>query len=335
MVTSPAGVRYLSGFSGSAGVLYVLPEIAVLVTDGRYSQQAAEELHRTRVFITPDSPFEESARRGLLSKCRRVGFEESDVSVERFRLIRRSFPGLRFVPAQTLLWTLAAVKDKEEISAITRAARISDAVFREIITFVQPGMTEHLIAAEISYRQRMHGAERDAFEPIVASGPRSALPHARPSNRRIRAGEPLLLDFGCVVDGYAADMSRTICLGRPPRWLVRIHSLVREAQERALLSIFPDVPAASVDAVARMFIAKSGHADHFGHSLGHGLGLRLHEGPRIAPRSPDILREGNVATVEPGVYLPGRGGVRIEDDVVVRSGGCEILTTSTKELLIQ
>lgn len=334
LVSSPPDVRYLCGFSGTHALLVVHRNGAALLTDARYTAQAREEARGVRRVILPGNLAQGAAELGLLRGCRTVGYDDDEVSVRSYRTMRKAFPRLRLRAAAGLVAELAEVKDHQEVAAIAEAARISGLVFRELLPLIRPGTAERDIAAEIAFRHRRHGADHDSFEPIVAAGARAALPHARASSARIRRGDVVVLDFGCTVRGYNSDMTRTVGVGRLSAELRRAYAAVREAQTLALDSIRPGAPARKIDAAARALIRERGFGRFFPHALGHGLGLRVHERPRLAPLSAETLRAGQVVTVEPGVYLPGVGGVRIEDDVVVRPTGCEVLTTATKELLI-
>jgi Xaa-Pro aminopeptidase len=254
--------------------------------------------------------------------------------VERFRSLKALFPRAQLVPTASIVERLTSIKDKYELDAIRRAVKVSDRVFGAIIQMLRPGLTELDVAAEIAYLHRRYGAEGDAFDPIVASGRRAALPHARASAKRIRRGELVLLDFGCRVAGYHSDLSRTVAVGKPSARLSSMYKVVLDAQTQAIGAVRSGVAAADVDAIARLRIRKQGYGRYFCHSLGHGLGLQVHESPRLSSLSGDVLQRGNVVTIEPGVYVPGSGGVRIEDDVVVQEDHATILNKSPRELLV-
>ncbi len=225
------------------------------------------------------------------------------------------------------------MKDEGEVALIRYATRITDKVFRKILSLVRPGVRECDIAAEISYWHRKYGAECDAFDPIVASGERGALPHARASEKIIRRGEMVILDFGCCYRGYHSDLTRTVSVGKPSAEMKKVYRIVYDAQMKAIDAVHSGVSARSVDAVARKHIRQNGYGRYFIHSLGHGLGIHVHEPLRLSVLSKSILQTGNVMTIEPGIYIPGCGGVRIEDDIVVKENGCEVLTKSPKELI--
>lgn len=334
LVTFAPHLRYLSGFSGSNGIGIVTANASYLITDGRYAQQVKDEVHGWKVFITRSSVFDKVARHSLFPAGLRVGFDGNSVMHSQFVSLRAMFPKVKFLPKADVIEKISSVKDAEEIAKIRRAVSITDITFQEIIPLLKPGINELDIAAEISYRQRKHGAEADAFETIVASGGRSALPHGRASSKKLQRGELVTLDFGSVYQGYHSDMTRTVALGRPRPEAKRIYQVVLDAQRRAIEAVRTGMKTKDLDAVARTHIRKHGYDKFYRHSLGHGIGLQIHEPPRISVLSTAVLETGNVITIEPGIYVPGLGGVRIEDDVVVTNGSCEVLNRSPKELLI-
>ncbi len=327
-------VRYLTGFSGSNALCVVTGHGALLVTDGRYKDQVRQETQDIKIRITRDSLLEELPKSSILDRARRIAFEHAVLPVAHFARLERLYSRKKFLPTSGIIESLASVKDEQEIEHLRRAAAITDAVFREMLGVLKPGMTEAEASAELTYRQRKKGAEGDAFEPIVASGDHAALPHAHASERPLKRGELVVLDFGCRVAGYHSDLTRTVALGNPSEDLRRIYQIVHDAQQRALDRLTLPLTARKLDAAARTFIRLSGYGKYFSHSLGHGLGLQIHEEPRISAKSSAVLRAGNVVTIEPGIYVPGLGGVRIEDDVVLRSDGPELLTHSPRELII-
>ena len=334
LVTVLPHLRYLTGFSGSSGVAVVGRSTQAILTDGRYASQIRNEARGWRAFITQTDLIEEMRKRRLLTPGMRVGFDGNALLYTQFQRLKKTFPKVKFLPRVDAVERIAAVKDDREIAAIRRAVAVTDAVFTELLPLIKPGVTELDLAAEISFRQRRHGAEGDAFETIVASGERSALPHGRATSKPLRKGDLVTLDFGCVCDGYHSDMTRTVALGRPAPEARKIYGIVREAQARASEAVAAGVRASELDAVARTIIRKAGYDKSYRHSLGHGIGLQIHEAPRISVLSKAVLETGNVVTIEPGIYIPGFGGVRIEDDVVVKNGRGEVLTRSTKELVV-
>jgi Xaa-Pro aminopeptidase len=334
LVTFPPHLRYLSGFSGSNGAGIITSQKAALITDGRYEQQVKGETGGWKVHITPDGLVEEIDRHHHLKAGMRVGFDGNTVPYGQFRDWKKRFPRVKFLPKADVVEQIAVVKDQQEISSIRSAVAISDRVFTEILPLLKPGVAELDIAAEISYRHKKHGAEGDAFESIVASGIRSALPHGKASIKKLRRGDAVTLDFGCTVSGYHSDITRTVVIGRCSREIRKIYGIVLEAQLRAIDYAQAGIKSRDLDAVARFVISQSGFGHYFRHSLGHGIGLQIHEQPRVSVLSTSILKAGNVLTIEPGIYIPGIGGVRIEDDVVITATGCEVLNRAPKDLLI-
>lgn len=334
LITNLPHLRYASNFSGSYGAGLVTRSAAVLVTDGRYTTQAHRQAKGWSIRIAPESLFDELARTNLLRHGSRVGFDGNALPYSSYLSLKKKFPQVQFISKVGIIEKITAVKDPAELRKIRRAVAITDAVFKEILDCVRPGVPELDVAAEISYRQRKLGAEADAFESIVASGPRGALPHGRASSRKIRDREFVTLDFGCVYEGYYSDLTRTVSVGKPSRQWKTIYQIVLDAQRKAIDAAATGISARDLDAVARSHIRKMGYEEYFNHSLGHGLGMQIHEPPRISMRSSARLQPGNVITIEPGIYIPHSGGVRIEDDVLITNGSCEVLTKSSKELLI-
>lgn len=338
LITFLPHLRYLSGFSGTSGIGLITHDAAYLITDGRYTTQARQQIQRGeqkwKIFIVQDSLFDAFDQKRLLRKGWRIGFDGNTLPYSTYQSLGRKFPAVRFVSKGWTIEKIAAVKDASEIKKIKHAVAITDCVFKEVLEILRPGIMELDIAAEISYRQRKHGAEADAFEAIVASGERGALPHGRASSKKIRRGELVTLDFGCVYEGYHSDLTRTVAVGKPMRESKKIYQIVLDAQSRAIEKAASGMLAKDLDAVARSYIKKMGYERYFNHSLGHGIGLQIHEPPRISSMSKARLQTGNVITIEPGIYIPKFGGVRIEDDVLITNGQCEVLNRSPKKLLI-
>lgn len=335
LVTFLPHVRYLSGFSGSNGLVLLTPGKQFFLSDGRYTQQVAQEVKGFKTIITHGgSLFEELRKKRVLQGVPRVGFDVQSLRVAEFQNLKKLFPRTRFVATSDVVEAPASIKEEPEIDLIRQAARITDQVFAKLLPVIKEGVTELDIAAEITYLHRTLGAEADAFEPIVASGERGALPHARATSKPIRKGELVTLDFGCRFQGYHSDLTRTIALGTPDPKLRSLFDIVLSAQTMALEKARDGMNARALDRIARTRIGKAGFGKYFTHSLGHGLGLQVHEAPRLSSRSTDTLRNGNVVTIEPGIYVPGIGGVRIEDDIVIRGNQPEFLTTSPRELII-
>ncbi|MGH2575633.1 MAG: M24 family metallopeptidase, partial [Ignavibacteria bacterium] len=248
--------------------------------------------------------------------------------------IRTASPEVKFNPLIEKVENLTVQKTVDEIAKIKKAIEITDKTFEKILKFIKPGMSELDISAEITYTQKKLGALKDAFEPIVASGWRGALPHGIASDKKIAKGEMVTLDFGCVYDGFCSDMTRTIAVGEPPEELKKIYNVVLEAQLKSIESAKSNLSSKALDLVARDYITKKGYGDNFGHGLGHGLGIEVHELPGISQRADYTLKENSIVTIEPGIYVESLGGVRIEDDVLLNENGCEVMNKSDKELII-
>ncbi len=335
LVSAGPNVRYLSGFTGSNAALVVMAGgEAVLFTDPRYQFQAAQETGcKVRVARGPLLPrLMALARRKSL---RRLGFEKGRLTYEEYELLSEGlWLGASLKPVAGLVETQRMVKSAREIALIRRSASTLCATFERVIRHARPGIGEKDLAAEFDYQMRRQGADQPAFETIVASGERTALPHARPTASRLAANQLVLVDMGASQDGYASDMTRMAFLGSPGRRLEQLYAAVLEAQLTALDAVRPGISAGAVDRAARNVLRARKLDRAFLHSTGHGLGLEVHEPPRLGKREKTRLAAGMVITIEPGAYLEGFGGVRIEDTVVVRPGGCDILTSTPKELLL-
>lgn len=339
LVTSLQNIRYLTGFTGSAAVLVVAGEDAVLTTDGRYRTQAAEQLEAAGLAgaigvviggaqAQRDAIAAATARRGVT----RLGLEADNVTWAAQRRWSDTVAPAEPVATTGLVERLRQVKDAGELWRISRAAAIADAALGEVLGMLGDGRTEDEVALALDTAMRRLGAEDRAFETIVASGPNAAKPHARPTSRPIAAGDPVVIDFGATYDGYRSDMTRTFCVGREPSGtLARVFDVVAEAQAAGVAAVAAGVVTGDIDKVCRERIALAGWADAFEHGTGHGVGLDIHEAPSVATGSTAILATGVVVTVEPGIYLAGVGGVRIEDTVVVTDHGCRVLTGFTKD----
>jgi Xaa-Pro aminopeptidase len=331
LVTNLINVRYLTGFSGSAGIVLFGPRQGILWVDPRYTLQAREQAEGVDVVEEKEGILKAAARWLRNSGVREATFESSILTVAQFDVLRReSGDGVVSKPAGDLIEELRLVKDRGEIEAIRCAGKVTAEVYAETLPYVRPGVLEQDLAAEIEYRMRKKGAERAAFETIVASGLRSAYPHARPSSKALRECELVIFDLGAILHGYAADMTRTVFLGEPTRRVRSLYSAVLKAQEDAVRCVHDSIPTADIDSAARRILAKHRLARYFTHSTGHGVGLEIHERPRLGKGDTSSLRVGSVVTVEPGVYLEGFGGIRIEDTVLVGPKGPEILTPASK-----
>jgi Xaa-Pro aminopeptidase len=334
VVTRLGNVRYLCGFTGSAGVLLVLPDEAVLVTDGRYGGQATEQLALAgvdaRVLVAGADTL------GVLTATShgltRIGLEAADVSwAAQRRYAADGFPGAELVPTEGLVEGLRAVKDDGEVARIEAAAAIADEALARCRPRLADRPTERDFQIELDHTMRLLGANDVSFETIVGSGPNGAKPHARPTRRMVREGDLVVLDFGALLEGYHSDISRTVCVGDPTPTQARMLEVVLASQAAGVAAVAPDVAAADVDATCRAVIAEAGWGEAFLHGTGHGVGLDIHEEPRVSSVSAATLRAGHVVTVEPGVYLPEHGGVRIEDTLVVTPTGHRRLTHAPKD----
>ena len=334
LVTSLTNIRYLTGFTGSAGLLLVLPDDAVLVSDGRYRDQAEDEIASAGVTVrieitTSDHQQILSAATAGMSA---MGLEADDVSWAMQRRISEEWlPDLDLVPTSGLVEGVRLVKDEGEIARIEAAASIADTALAQVWPLLATEPTERAFALELDTAMRRLGAKDVSFETICASGPNSARPHARPSDRRMVEGDLVVLDFGALLDGYHSDMTRTVILGEPDDTQQRLLDVVIEAQQRGVERVGPGVECRAVDAACREFILDAGWGEAFLHGTGHGVGLDIHEDPRVAGSSSTTLEVGEVVTVEPGVYLTGIGGVRIEDTLLVTADGNRPLTHAPKQ----
>jgi len=332
LVTSGDNRRYLSGFTGSSGAVVITRERAWLLTDFRYLEQARDQAPGFEIVRYERGLLE--AVGDLLARegCQTLGFEKEHVS---FLFYQQMETKLKVSLVGTEGWVekIRRSKNAREIDLIERAVEIADRVFLEVRDLIHEGVAESELALEIDYRLRKMGAEGSSFETIVASGPRSSRPHATRSARRLRKGDLVVIDFGAVYQGYCSDITRTVCIGPASSRQREVYGLVLAAQEKALETARPGMSAHDLDRVSREVIKEAGYGKAFGHGLGHGVGLAVHEAPRVAPSSDTVLEPGMVFSVEPGIYLPSWGGVRIEDLVVMEEDGVRVLTRSTKELL--
>ncbi|PHV72351.1 Xaa-Pro dipeptidase [Sporanaerobium hydrogeniformans] len=338
LIDSRTNRRYMSGFSGSSAMLYITSKRQILITDFRYLEQAAKEC--------PDYEIISQGNLGLLKTALKyaseegikvLGFESEHVSYATYLTFaeQKSFT---FIPTQKVIEDFRKIKDNEEIKKIAKAESIGDLAFSHIIEFLKEGyhqgITENDVALEIERVMRKNGATGTSFDSIVATGVKSSLPHAQPSNCTFKKGDFVVMDFGCIYEGYCSDMTRTVVIGEANQKQVAIYNTVLEAQHKALEVIQPGMKGKEVDQIARDIIAKAGYDTYFGHGLGHSLGLDIHENPRFSPLEEATIEVGMCMTVEPGIYIPDFGGVRIEDVVVVTETGILNLTHSPKELIV-
>ena len=332
LVAFSPNLRYLTGFTGSNGCLLIEPGGSILFTDPRYRIQAAQE-PAAKLKICKGALVVDVLAAIARLRLKRVGYEPARMTCDLFEALKARLPmRASLVPTPGWIEELRMVKTPEEIARIRRSVETNSRAFEQAVARVRPGMTEQRLAAELEYRMRRLGAEKPSFETIVAAGARSALPHAQPTAARLREGDLVVVDMGAFQDGYASDMTRMLFLGRPGARVKRTYRAVLEAQLAAIDRVRPGVGAAQVDRAARRVLKGYGLDGAFVHSTGHGLGLEIHEPPRIGMREKAVLREGMAITIEPGVYLEGFGGIRIEDTIIVTASGCEMLTPTGKEL---
>jgi Xaa-Pro aminopeptidase len=339
VVTHLPNVYYLCGFTGSNAALIVLPGAAHLFTDGRYTIQAREECPEARIHIVRSALSEacgifiaQSARRarGRL----RIGFDPAHLSVAEWTRLRKAAEArIHWKHAAGLIEALREVKEPAELAVMREAAKLGSEVMAEVIALVRPGVTELDLAAEIDFRMRRKGAEGASFESIVASGPRSALPHARPTAKRLQKSELVVLDLGAILRHYCSDLTRTVYVGKAPAKVRKWYRAVELAQQAALEALKAGVTSGSVDRAARRMLDRNGLGRYFIHSTGHGLGIEVHETPRLGREQKQEIRVGMVVTLEPGIYLQGVGGIRIEDDVAILARGAEVITSAPRGLL--
>jgi len=335
LITDLVNVRYLTGYTGSNGMALIGPDTRAFVTDFRYVEQAAEEVDPGFDRLKASVDLLEAIKDALPTGEVRLGFEAAHVSVREHERLRGLVPDrVELVGVTGLVEELRAVKDSAELAAIRAAAALADDAYGQLIAGGLLGRTERELALELEFDLRRRGAEQPSFSPIVAAGPHGALPHASPRAVEVRRGDLVVIDWGAQLDGYCSDCTRTVAAGHAGDHAREIYQLVLDAQLAGLDAVEPGAGGREVDGVARDRIEAAGHGEHFGHGLGHGVGLDVHEAPRLSQRSDSVLEAGNVVTVEPGVYLPGELGVRIEDLVLVTDDGREILTGISKELAV-
>lgn len=332
-LSAPSSLRYLFGFTGTNGIGLITSDLSYFATDWRYRDQAQEEVRGTEILVAQRDLIGAIKDRNPLAENANAGIEEHHLTYSVLAQIRKHFPKLELKLTEHLLGKIAAEKSPEEIALLKRAAQLTVRVWQNVLPHLRPGATEADVTAELNYIARKCGSQIEPFEPIVAGGPRSALPHARSSSRALQHGDMVVIDFGCVVEGYAADFTRTIAVGEPDKKLRDAYRVVKEAGELAYEAARAPMKAIDLDAVARKHFEAHGLATYFNHSLGHGLGLDVHSLPRIGPESKDTIPVNAVLAIEPGVYFPGLGGIRIEDDVLVTATACEILTPAPRELI--
>lgn len=333
LVTYNKHLRYLAGFTGSAGVVVITLDKAYFITDFRYREQAKEQAQGFEVVIHQGLIYNEVKQLLEVNNIAKLAIEADDMNVSTY-IHLKDLLSVELVETQNVIETIRAIKEPEEIEIIRQACEISDQAFEHILTFIKPGVTEIEVANELERFHKEKGAEGMSFDTIIASGLRSAMPHGRASEKVIEAGDLVTLDFGCYYKGYSSDMTRTVAVGPVSPQLKEIYDIVLEAHNRVIQGAKAGMSGKEIDCLARDYISEKGYGDAFGHSTGHGLGLDVHEMPAVAMKNEKVIQENMVITDEPGIYLPGVGGVRIEDDLLVHADGVESLNRSPKHLII-
>lgn len=331
LITKPENRRYFSNFTGSAGSLLITKESKYFFADFRYTQQAENQCIGFEIIKIKDS--NDIINKILELGISKLAFEDDYMDYSTYASYQEKLNGTELVPLKGECTKIRAIKTEFEITQIAKAAKIADDAFSYMLTFIKTGMTELEVALELEFFMKKQGASALSFDSIIASGVRSSLPHGVASEKVIESGDFLTMDFGCVYNGYCSDMTRTIVIGKASDEQKKIYNIVLKAEEAALEVIKPGVFTKDVDKVARDIITEAGYGDKFGHGLGHGVGLEVHESPRVAGISEEILEENMVITDEPGIYIPGFGGVRIEDLLVVTKDGYRCLSNSSKKLI--
>ncbi len=334
LISSAANRRYLTGFTGTAGYLLLLPEENIFITDFRYKDQAKKQVPHCKIVEISSKIIAGIGELLAKNNIEKLGLESDQITYHDFTKYRDTFKGIELAPVAGLTEELRLYKDESEISNIKKAVEIADLAFAHIIDFIKVGKTEKEVALELEFFMKKAGGEDNAFDFIVASGERSALPHGVATDKVIEYGDFVTMDYGTIVNGYCSDITRTIVVGEANEKQKEIYQLVLKAQKKVISKIKAGLTCKEVDAIARDIIKENGYAENFGHGLGHGLGLNVHEGPRLSYTSDDKLEKGMVVTDEPGIYLSNWGGVRIEDDLLITANGCQVLNKAPKELIV-
>ena len=333
LITNLTNVRYISGFTGSAASCLITPEGQFFITDGRYIEQSKAQVKGFERFIDMNSHLSQIKDNNLNPNGFKLAFEGDHMSYALYENMISMFPNTKWENSSMILEDLAAVKDDHELECIRTAVEVTDKVYEEILPMLRPGFTEKQVANTMVSKYREY-AEGEAYSPIVATGPNGALPHAIPTDREFQNGDFIVIDAAAKYGGYHADMTRTPVVGKATEKHKEVYSIVKEAQQRGCDIAKAGVPCKKVDAATRDYIGEMGYGEYYTHGTGHGLGLEIHTSPRFSPQSKQVLEVNNVMTIEPGIYLAGWGGVRIEDDVIIGEDDCEILNQTTKDLVV-
>ena len=332
LVTNVPNVTYLTGFTGDDSAVLVARDEAILITDGRYTEQAEGETRGLEIFQRKKGLMEAAGKNAARLKARALGVEAQAMTLAQHKDLRKHCGRTRTVALGPVVEEQRQVKDADETKRIKRAIRVAEEAFELIRASLRPGQSEREIAARLEAAMRDLGAEAPSFPTIVAINERTSLPHAQPTDRTLRSGDAVLFDWGARVNGYCSDLTRMLFVDTITPFYARIYDQVCQAQQKALIAIKAGLTTDTIDRAARDFLKSKRRGKHFSHGLGHGIGLEIHERPSVSARAATALKPGMIFTVEPGVYLPGRGGVRIEDDVLVRKDGCDVLTSLPKSL---
>lgn len=334
LITTPENVRYLSGFTGSSGFVLVTESTSYFITDFRYKTQAAQEIQGLEIVILKKNLIDEVSRMAEEVALRRLGIETKQMTLDLHDRMTAAMPDVDFVPTTDMAEGLRIVKDAGEMAHLREAIRRAESSLTKLLPRIKPGMAERDFALMLEEEVRQSGARKIPFDTIIASGVRGALPHGIASEKKLEAGEMVTIDFGAEAHGYYSDMTRTVFLGTTPTAKQQeIHDLVRVAQDAAIAATKPGILLSDIDAAARKVITDAGYGEYFGHGTGHGVGLAVHEQPAVSTQGKGEAHEGMVFTIEPGIYIPDLGGVRIEEMVLVTADGCEVLTTLPRELI--
>ena len=332
LITDPYNLRYYTGFRGGEGIAVVTKNSNILITDSRYTEAAEKESDFEVREFNKKNPLKELISEIIRTdNVQKVGFEDLSISFDDYRRYNSYIDSM--IPLGDALILPRQIKTPEEIEMLRMAEHIGDLAFEDVLKILKPGMTELEVAAELEYSMKKHGAEGLSFDTIAASGVNSSMPHAIPSSKKIENGDFLTMDFGCKYNGYCSDMTRTVCIGKADEEQKKVYNIVLSAQLAVLEKLKPGMTCKEVDSIARDYIATEGYGDYFGHGLGHGVGLYIHESPAFNTRDESIVKPNMIETDEPGIYLPGRFGVRIEDMILITEDGCESLAKSPKELI--
>lgn len=337
VLTDLPSIRYLFGYSGSMGMAIIGKKNVHFFTNDLYAVQVHEETYKhAGMVIHVDRDFwGTAAKAGLGAKMKVIGFDPNTTNLTAFKTMKKGLAGAKLVEVPDLVSPITQIKTKTEISSISKAAQIVSTAYERMLGMVKPGMTEHQVATFLAATTRELGSERDAFDIIVVAGKRSAMPHGRATKTALKKGDVVTVDFGACVDGLYSDMTRTFSIGIPSKKIVDVFAVLYDAHLTALDTAKAGITAAKLDHAARFIIERAGYGEYFRHSLGHGLGYEVHEHPRVSyANKSGVIQDGSVITIEPGIYLPGAFGMRIEDDVVIRKNGCDILTTAPRELVV-